>query len=178
LNGVGGTYIVTDRGFTSNGKFTFPTGTDADTQDALQDFASRLATLSAPFPFAAVGVGARWKVTQHPTVNGVMSTQIVVYKLVERDDHRIVLRSKLRESSPSQPIEASDLPENATATLIASEGGGAGDVNVDLNQVLPNASTVLARVQQAIVVEQGTQQAQITQTVTTNVAVTSTASGT
>ena len=177
LNGVGGTYIVTDRGFTSNEKFTFPPGTDTETQASLQDFASRVSTLSTPFPFAAVGVGARWKVTQHPTVNGLTSTQIAVYTLVERDGQRIVLRARLRQSSPSQPIQATDLPEDATATLLGSDGGGAGDVNVDLTQVLPNASTVLARVEQAILVEQGTQQVQISQTVTTNVSVTSTASG-
>ena len=177
LNGVGGSYVVTDRGFTSNGKFTFPSGTDAETQDALQSFATQLVMLTTPFPFEPVGVGARWKVTEHPTANGMTSTQSVVYTLVERDDHRIVLRSKLRQTAPSQPIQDAGLPENATATLVGSLGSGAGDATVDLDQVLPDASAALGRVEQAILVEQGTQRVQISQTVTTNLSVTSKGSG-
>ena len=177
LNGVGGSYVVTDRGFTSNGKFTYPPGTDTATQDALQQLESQISALSTPFPFAPVGVGARWKVTQHPVADGLTSTQVVVYTLIERDDNRIVLRSKLRQSAPTQTINATGLPADATATLVASEGGGAGDLHLDLNQVVPLASTVLARVQQAILVEQGNQSLQIEQTVTTNVSITSQRSG-
>jgi len=177
LNGVGGSYVVTDRGFTSNAKFTYPPGTDTATQDALQQLESQLATLSTPFPFAAVGVGARWKVTQPPAADGVTSTQTVVYKIVERDDNHIVLRSKLRETAPTQTLDAAELPADATATLVALEGGGAGDLDLDLNQVLPTTSTVLARVEQSIVVEQGTQRLQIAQTVTTNVSISRTPSG-
>jgi len=69
------------------------------------------------------------------------------------------------------------LPADATATLVALEGGGAGDLDLDLNQVLPTTSTVLARVEQSIVVEQGTQRLQIAQTVTTNVSISRTPSG-
>jgi hypothetical protein len=172
LNGAGGSYVVTDRGFTSDGTFTYPPGTDAATQDALGQLQSDVASLSTPFPFEAVGVGARWRVTEHPTANGVTSTQVVVFTLVARDDNRIVLRTKIRRSAPTQPIETTDLPTNATATLVGTRGNGAGDVTVDLNQVLPNASTVLQRDEQAILVEQGTQRAQITQTVTRNLAIT------
>jgi hypothetical protein len=171
LNGVGGSYIVTDRGFASNGKFTYPPGTDAETQAALEQFAAQIATWTTPFPFAAVGVGARWRVTEHQVVNGLTSTRSVVYALLERDDNRIVLRSKVRQTAPAQTIDATGLPENATATLVSSEGSGAGDVDLDLNEVLPLASTVLGRVAQVIVVEQGTQQIQLDETVTTNLSI-------
>jgi len=177
LNGAGGSYVVTDRGFASDAKFTFPSGTDTETQDALQRFESQVTTLSTPLPFAAVGVGARWKVTQHPVASGVTSTQIVVYTLVERDANNIVLRSKLRQTAPTQTIDATGLPADATATLVGSDGGGAGDLNVDLTQVVPNAATVLARLEQGIIVEQGTQRTQISQTVTTNVSITNKGSG-
>jgi len=100
-----------------------------------------------------------------------------VYKIVERDDNHIVLRSKLRETAPTQTLDAAELPADATATLVALEGGGAGDLDLDLNQVLPTTSTVLARVEQSIVVEQGTQRLQIAQTVTTNVSISRTPSG-
>jgi hypothetical protein len=171
LNGVGGSYVVTDRGFASNGRFTYPPGTDAETQAALEQFAAQIATWTTPFPFAAVGVGARWRVTEHQAANGLTSTRSVVYTLVERDDNRIVLRSKVRQTAPAQTIDATGLPEDATATLVSSEGNGAGDVDLDLNQVLPVASTVLGRVAQVIVVEQGTQRIQLDETVTTNLSI-------
>jgi hypothetical protein len=177
LNGVGGSYDVTDRGFTSNEKLEFLPGTDAETQDTLQHLVIQLSTLSTPYPFEAVGVGARWKVTEHPVANGLTSTRSVVYTLVERTDNRIVLRSKLRQTAPSQPLDDRGLPADATATLVASESAGAGDLDLDLNQVLPNASTVLSRVDQVIEVEQGTQGIQIAQTVMTNVSISSTRSG-
>ena len=177
LNGVGGSYVVTDRGFTSNAQLEFPPGTDAEAQAALQQLETQLSTLSTPLPFVAVGVGARWKVTEHPATNGLASTRSVVYTLVERTDNRIVLRSKLRQTATSQPIDDASLPADATATLLASDGVGAGDLNLDLNQVLPNASTVLGRIDQVIEVEQGSQQVQLAQTVVTNISISSTRSG-
>ena len=81
------------------GQLEFPPGTDAEAQATLQQLETQLSTLSMPLPFEAVGVGARWKVTEHPVANGLASTRSVVYTLVERTDNRIVLRSKLRQTA-------------------------------------------------------------------------------
>ena len=177
LNGFGGTYAVTDRGFEGNVKLAYPAGTDTETQGALQQLETQFSTLSAAFPYAAVGVGARWKVTRRFSGDGLAFTHSVVYELVERDDNHIVLRSKVRQTAPEQPVDLSGIPDTATATLVASEGVGAGDLDLDLNEVLPIVATVLSRVDDVIQIEQGAQQIRIAETVTTNISITSARSG-
>jgi hypothetical protein len=177
INGFGGSYVVTDRGFEADRTLAYPPGTDADVQRALEALEARFSLLSTPFPYAAVGVGARWKVTRHrSTEDGVSTTSTVVYEIVEHDDNLVVLRAKLRRTAPQQPFRPAGLPEDAIAT-IQMDGEGAGDLDVDLDVVLPISASVLSRSRQVVQIEQGTTQNQFLDAVTTNVSIRSAPSG-
>ena len=177
VNGFGGSYVVTDRGFEANMKLTYPPSTDTETQQALQTLEARLSLLSTLFPYAAVGVGARWKVTRHrSSEDGISTTSTVVYEVVERDDDHVVLRTRLRRTAPQQPFAPAVLPEGATAT-VEMHGDGAGDLALDLSRVLPISASVLSRFNQVVEIEQGTTQDQLVDVVTTNVSIRSTPSG-
>jgi hypothetical protein len=172
LNGVTGTYELSDRGFTSSGHFEYPPGTDPVLQQSLEQYGTQLDSLATPFPAEAVGEGARWKVTQHPALNGLRTTQEIVYTLTRRDGDRLTLHSKVRQTVPPQRISLPGMPANATARLVKSSGTGASDVTLDLAEVLPDDARGFLSVRQIIDIEQGGQSARVNQSVASNVTVT------
>src|SRR5262245_44356322 len=122
LNGVTGTVAISDRGVATSGSFEFPPGTDATTQQVLGQYEDQFASLSTPFPEEAVGNGARWKVTQHPEVNGLRMTQSIVYTLLQRKGSVLTLESTTHQTAARQPLKSPNLPAGTTATVVKSEG--------------------------------------------------------
>jgi hypothetical protein len=174
LNGVTGSYAVTDRGFTEGGQFNVPPGADPSFQALLAQLEDQLGSLSTPLPDEAVGVGARWVVTQHPVLNGITMRQEITYELGRREGSTVSLRQTVRQRAGSQEVDASTLPPGASATVRKSAGGGRGQVTLDLARVLPLQSELTARIKQVIAFRQGAQRGRINQTVTTSVTVQST----
>jgi hypothetical protein len=174
LNGVTGSYTITDRGFTEGGQFNVPPGADPSLQAVLSQLEDQLGSLSTPLPEEAVGVGARWVVTQHPVLNGIAMRQEIAYELDQRDGSTVSIHQTLRQRAANQELDPSTLPPGASATLRKSAGGGRGEAALDLARVLPLRAQITGRIRQVIAFEQDGQRGQIRQTVTTNVTVQST----
>jgi hypothetical protein len=154
--------------------YEFPPGTDPATQQSLEQFESQLDSLATPFPAEPVGKGARWKVTQHPEVNGLSTTQDIVYTLKQRDGDQITLRMEVGQKAAPQEVSSAAMPANTTARLTKSSGKGAGDITLDLTKVLPDESRASLSIVQVIDIEQGSQSARVKQTVSSNVTITGT----
>ena len=83
LVGLKGEGRVDNRGFNQGASLTLPEDAPADAKEMFAGFEKSVNELSTPLPEEAVGVGAKWQVTQEVEANGMRITQTIEHELKE-----------------------------------------------------------------------------------------------
>lgn len=98
-------------------------------------------SMSAPLPAEAVGIGASWRVTHHPIVNGVRTATDAVYTLTAMDVDVITLNVQIRLSAESQTIKMPS-SDKIEMRLKSMSGTSEGSMKLNLGQLITtDAST-------------------------------------
>lgn len=135
--GTKGSVVVSDTGVTKETKLVPPEGADPDQFEQMQKSMNHA---SAPFPVEAVGVGAKWQVTQHVADNGLALDQTVTYTLAERKGDVVKLDIALVQSAEPQQFGGAAMPPGAKAELISLVSSGTGSTEFDLTHLFPTKS--------------------------------------
>jgi hypothetical protein len=123
LVGVAGTGRSTDRGSLAALELDLPDDLDPAVATQLRLAEEGLAALGVPLPREAVGVGARWRVTDRVTSSGVAVRRTTTYEISSLDGDRVGYTATvtLREVEPG-PVDAPGLPDGLDVELISADG--------------------------------------------------------
>ncbi|MHC4957650.1 MAG: serine/threonine protein kinase [Planctomycetota bacterium] len=92
--------------------------------------------ISTPLPEEAVGIGARWEVTNSRNhVEGIRVTQTMTYELEALDGNEIRLRLYVAVAALNQSFQHPAIPKSVNARLMRVHGDGEGVVVVDLDRL-------------------------------------------
>jgi Family of unknown function (DUF6263) len=137
IKGLSGTVVVDNRGQTISGNFAIPKGADAMMRQMVDQMSQSIDQFSAPVPAAAVGVGAKWRVTTTPTMSGVKLQQTATYELVKSQNGVVTLNVAVAQQAAAQPINTPGLPTGSTLTLKSLNSTGQGQTMMRFDQLIP-----------------------------------------
>jgi len=121
--------IVSDAmGNTKESDFTPPPGAPPE---LVQNLRKSMKGSNANLPEQAVGVGAKWTLSQKLEENGVSVDQVTTYEVTELDDKGVKLKVDIKQQGKTGPMEDPNLPPGATATIDKFEGGGQGSTRFE-----------------------------------------------
>lgn len=124
--------------------------TGTASKDLADQLTSAMTQSLVVFPADAIGVGAKWKVTDAVDERGMKLERTTTVVLKERAGTRVLLQLSISAKPLSSTITSSDLPPGSTATLKSFDMSGSGMVLYDLKHLFPvesdvkvNANTVM-----------------------------------
>lgn len=138
LEGMSGTARLSSRGVILSNKANLPSGVGAETRDILDSLNQSLGQMMAPVPEEAVGVGAKWDVTQAVESKGIVLVQTAHYELASRTGDKVGLKVTLSQNADSQEMEV----EGTKVELESMNTNGGGDVQLDLGKLVPERSNI------------------------------------
>jgi hypothetical protein len=145
LVGLRGSMIVDNQGNTKQANFNAPETLDPNTKKMVEQMVTSLKQLSSPVPSEAVGVGAKWKIPNSVTANGMTMNQSSTYELVDIKDNVASLQVSMEQQAGTQKINPQGLPPGASIDLKSMNSQGNGKLKLALNQVMPISSTMSMR---------------------------------
>jgi len=137
--GLTGWAIVDDRGVTKDVGFTVPEDAGPAVVAQLDQMKSQMNQLASPLPEEPVGVGAKWRVTQHIENGGMSLTQQATYTLEERLGESVKMSLTLSQNALPQNLQLPTLPPGTTARLTFLESQGSGTVSLDVTRMVPES---------------------------------------
>ena len=140
LKSLKGSAIIDTRGHTREVVID-TSGLNAESKQLMQGMQQGLDQLAVPFPAEAVGKGAKWKVPQIITQNGMSINQVTTFELVALKGKRGKLRVELVQSAKPQTLQ---LPgTTGTAELLSHKATGSGTIEFDLDSMTPTSSVTM-----------------------------------
>lgn len=129
-----GSAVVDSRGVNKAGKFEIGDDAPDAVKQMLSKFEEQLRQMSCPFPQDAVGIGAKWTLTQDIDTAAFMMRQVGTFELVELEGNRGKLRVSLKQSAEDAEM---NLAGGARATLLSLDSTGTGELEFDLSKPVP-----------------------------------------
>lgn len=134
---LSGTSTVTTRGIVKAADFTLPQDLNPMLRQSMDSMRQQVHQLSVPFPEEALGVGAKWTVTQNLEQNNMKLQQVVAWELKERAGTVVKLASTLTQSAEPQEMKPPGMQPGAKAMLETLNSTGQGVTEVDLAKLAP-----------------------------------------
>jgi len=138
LNGVSVTASVDASGVTGSVEVSVPDGTDPALVDQLGLGADLAAAFSVPLPSVPLGVGAVWSTSLVVPVQGLASTIVTFYEVVEIDGDRY-----RADVTYEQVMDGSVVSEGLVVTMLGTISGS-GTLYGDVTEPMPIESRVVA----------------------------------
>jgi hypothetical protein len=145
MRGASGSGIVDNRGQTKKANFVLPKGLDENLKQMMEQMSSFQDQLSSPVPEEAIGIGAKWRISSSPNLNGMNLNQIETYELVSLKDNVATLNVNIEQHAKQQNLNQAGLPPGVTLTLKSHDSQGEAQVTMLLNQLIPTRSTLSFR---------------------------------
>lgn len=133
-------FVMNQQGITKDVDVSLPEDLDPNLQQLLQQMLSSLEQLSAaPFPEAAVGVGATWQVSSAIPVPGLPLDQVqVLYEVEEIEPDQVTLKMSLQQQSQeSIPMNLPGTPPGVNFQIQSFGIQSAGTMTIGFNQIMP-----------------------------------------
>ncbi len=141
-----GSVAIDNRGQTKKANFTIPPGSDPSFKQMIGQMSNSIEQISAPLPQQAVGIGAKWQVTNGVNVSGMAINQVATYELVDFKDGVATLNINLAQQAlKPQKLNLPQSPKGVTVTLKSYIGSGQGRALVRINKLTPITSTMTMR---------------------------------
>ncbi|MDC0669541.1 DUF6263 family protein [Nannocystis radixulma] len=134
---MSGTSTITPRGIVKSADFNIPPDVNPQIKQTVESMRQQINQMSVPFPEEALGVGAKWTVTQHLEQQGMKLQQVATWELKGRDGSVVQLASTIVQTAAPQAIEAPGMPAGAKVSLDRLDSTGSGTTQVDLTHVAP-----------------------------------------
>jgi Family of unknown function (DUF6263) len=144
IKGLSGTVIVDQQGQTKSANFATPANADAMTRQMVSQMSQSIDQFSAPVPIPAVGIGAKWRVTSTPQLNGIRFNQTATYELVNRQNGIASIKVNLGQQADQQPINAPGLSPGSM-TLKSLRGNGQGQIKLKFDRMIPLSAEMSVR---------------------------------
>lgn len=128
IKGMSAVIAMSDRGIVKS--MTLDPGKAANPLMSQLLSASGFDKLSVPLPEEAMGVGAKWDVTQKVSANGITLEQTSSYEIVSMDDTTAVFAVALTQTAGPQTVAPPGMPPSVQASLVSMDGTGRGRMSL------------------------------------------------
>lgn len=143
MNGLSGTIVTDARGQTKSMQFDSLDKLDPALKQTLQQTSQSLSQISTPLPEEPIGIGAKWRVNQAPTVNGIHLNQTGTFELASLTNDIANLNVALEQQANQQTIQ---FPGAAGKSILlkslTAKGSGTSQLNLT-NIMAPRASMAI-----------------------------------
>ncbi len=141
LIGAGGTVVMNRQGVVKAVDLKWANGLDSMTQQLLNQISHSMAESSSfPFPEAAIGIGAKWRVSHPTSVMGLTLTMSSTYELVSLSDLVVTLKVTYADQGQLQQLRS---PLRSSVDIKSMSTTGGGTLVLRLDRVLPQKSELL-----------------------------------
>ena len=140
--GFKGSMVIDSLGNTKDVNFELPDSVDPNSKQMLGQMLNSLKQLSSPVPAQAVGEGAKWKVDNTLTANGITLNQVSTYEVESLQGDTVTLKTAVQQQADPQKISPPGLPPNASINLTSLDSQGEGTFTIKLDQILPNSANM------------------------------------
>jgi hypothetical protein len=133
-------YVINQQGITKDVNVSLPADLDPNLQQLLQQMLSSLEQLSAaPFPKAAVGVGATWQVSSAVPVSGLPLDQVhVLYEVEDIQEDQVTLKMSMQQQSQeSSQMNLPGTPPGVNFQIQSFGMQSAGTMTIGFDQIMP-----------------------------------------
>jgi len=142
MEGLSGFTVFDSRGVARQSGVNPPeTAIAPEVKQRFDDAMHSLDQICRPFPEEPVGVGARWKVEQSFSTNGMRIHQTTTCTLTALDANGLTLAIALKQSAPEQDVVSPDSP-SAKVRLLCFESSGEGELQSSLDRVMPSRGSL------------------------------------
>ena len=166
LEGLRGTGTVDSH----NGGQTMSFDTMAIADDTLRStidsLSSQVGSLSAPFPAAPIGAGARWTVRATANINGLAMNTTTRYSLRSRSGDGYQIDLTQQASAPPGAASFPNLPAGAGASIESLVMESSGEMAGDLTRQLPTTSRVSGAGGGTLIITAGTERSTLVESLT------------
>ena len=142
LIGLRGTGVLSDRAQSLRTTVSRPAQIDPMVEPHLDGIQRLLEQLTMPFPTEAVGIGAKWEITNTLDQDGFEVQQTVVCTLAASDGRTIEIDVEIVQRADPQPMVADGLPPGAAANLLSYSSSGTGRTVHRLSELFPTDGTM------------------------------------
>ena len=139
---MSGYAVIDSRGSTIETDMVSTT-TDPAMAAQLQSIEDSMKNMTAPFPLAAVGPGARWSVPMEVSTAGFTISQTATYELVSLTGDAVILNMTIAQSAQAQRIESPDVPAGMAMYIDSYSGVGTGTMTIQLSSLVPTSTMTL-----------------------------------
>jgi hypothetical protein len=139
---MSGYAVIDSRGSTIETDMVSTT-TDPAMAAQLQSIEDSMKNMTAPFPLAAVGPGARWSVPMEVSTAGFTISQTATYELVSLTGDAVILNMTIAQSAQAQRIESPDVPPGMAMYIDSYSGVGTGTLTIQLSSLGPTSTMTL-----------------------------------
>ena len=142
MGAMSGYAVIDSRGSTIETDMVSTT-TDPAMAAQLQSIEDSMKNMTAPFPLAAVGPGARWSVPMEVSNAGFTISQTATYELVSLTGDAVILNMTISQSAQAQRIESPDVPPGMAMYIDSYSGVGTGTMTIQLSSLVPTSTMTL-----------------------------------
>ena len=128
LKGMSASMTIDGRGAVKDLKFDDSKVTDPMMKQLIGT--AGLDRLASQLPEEAVGLGARWQVTQALDANGIKMDQVTVYEITEMTPTSASFTLTLSQSAPPQTVSPPGMPPGIEASVTGMTGTGTGKMTL------------------------------------------------
>lgn len=139
---MSGTSTITPRGIVKAADFNIPADVNPQLKQTMDSMRQQINQLAVPFPEEALGVGARWTVTQHLEQQGMKLQQVATWELKGREGDVVKLASTIVQNAEPQAIAAPGMPPGTSVNLDRLSSTGSGTTELDLGRVAPTRGSM------------------------------------
>jgi hypothetical protein len=136
IKGLSGTSKMSDRGRSQNIGMTAGAGSDAQTQQVMDQIKQALSTVMVSLPEEPVGTGAKWAAKTSIKSQGMAIDQTGTYEIASLEGERVVVKSDIAQRAANQKIQIPSMP-GLKIDLTKMAGKGSGETTLDLAKILP-----------------------------------------
>jgi hypothetical protein len=139
LNGTAWSALFSDRGRPERVLLAAPAEANTQLVATVDRVREALAMLLPPLPEAPVGKNARWQVRRKGTVGPAQVEETAIYKLgAAEEPPRLTVT--LGMNAGEQALQMPGMPPGSTLALSTFEGGGKGQIDLDLGRIVQPSS--------------------------------------
>ena len=143
LKGIKGKGIIDEIGNTKKIEIDLAQLKDPTLKPMLEQLSNSLSQMSSSIPNEAVGIGAKWLVTNQVNSNGINIKQLETHELVSVTNGIATTKVTVQQQGkPNQKIKLPGLPKGAKITLKKYSGTGEGESKFGLGRLMPIQSNV------------------------------------
>ncbi len=120
-------------------------GVPSAMRESLSQIEDSLKGMTTSLPEEAVGVGAKWRLYQNITSQGIKIRQRVDMTLTKLDGAMVHLKMDVAQAGDAQEAKMATLPPGASARVTSFGSEGSGSMVLDLKGVVPFSSELNLR---------------------------------